>query len=159
VVFTGFDPRGRLPMSRLLTPRTMYYNASLRASAMSLGARVVDLWTMPHLSEPQMWARDRLHLSAAGHALVASSVLETIGLDSRLRAPTAWRPGPAASWLAARRSDVEWAGMYFAPWVGRQLRRRSAGDFVEPKLPELTAFASWQSRRAGDYGRLQQQHP
>jgi hypothetical protein len=113
---------------------------------------------MPHLSEPQMWARDRLHLSAAGHALVASAVLETIGLDSRLSAPTDWGTGPAVSWLAARRSDVEWAGMYLAPWVGRQLRRRSTGDFVEPKLPELTSFASWQSHRSGDFGRLQRQH-
>ena len=37
---------------------------------------------------------------------------------------------------------AEWVGNYFAPWVSRKLRGRSAGDFVEPKLPELTAVAA-----------------
>jgi lysophospholipase L1-like esterase len=157
VVFTGFDPRGRLPMSRVLTSRARFYNASLQASARQLGARVVDLWTMPHLSEPQMWARDRLHLSPAGHALVASSVLETLGLDSRLVAQGSWQPGMAASWLAARRSDVEWVGTYFAPWVSRQLRGRSAGDFIDPKLPELTTYPTWSAepRVQGGYSTAQ----
>jgi hypothetical protein len=27
---------------------------------------------------------------------------------------------------------------YFAPWVGRQVRGRSAGDLIEPKRAELT---------------------
>jgi hypothetical protein len=29
---------------------------------------------------------------------------------------------------------------YFAPWVARQVRGRSAGDLVEPKRAELTAL-------------------
>jgi len=43
-------------------------------------------------------------------------------------------------WLSARRADAAGVGNYFSPWVGGKLRGRSAGDFVEPKLPELTSF-------------------
>lgn len=139
VVFTGFDPRGRLPMGRLLATRTATFNASVRSSADLLGARVVDLWTLPRLSEPRMWASDRLHLSTDGHGLVADAVLDLLGVASS-------SPGSVLqervdrSWLAARRSDAQWAGTYFAPWVGRKLRGRSTGDLLDAKLPELTAI-------------------
>jgi lysophospholipase L1-like esterase len=140
VVFTGFDPRGRLPMGRVLTTRAAAYNASVRSSANVFGAHVVDLWTMPRLYEPRMWAADRLHLSTDGHELIAEAVLDVLGV-----APSPGdlvRQEPVTrSWLADRRSDAQWASTYFAPWLGRKLRGRSAGDFVDPKLPELTAIS------------------
>lgn len=147
VVFTGFDPRGRLPMSRLLAARTATYNETVRSSADLLGARVVDLWTMPRLSEPRMWASDRLHLSSDGHGLVADAVLDLLGVTPRSAGPVLQEP-LARSWLAARRSDAEWAGVYFAPWVGRKLRGRSTGDLVDPKLPELTAIPAQRAPRS-----------
>jgi lysophospholipase L1-like esterase len=141
VVFTGFDPRGRLPMGSVLATRAAAYNASVRSSANLFGAHVVDLWTMPRLSDPRMWASDRLHLSTDGHELIAEEVLDVLGV-----APSAGNLVPhepvARSWLADRRSDAQWAGTYFAPWLGRKLRGRSAGDFVDPKLPELTAISA-----------------
>jgi hypothetical protein len=140
VVFTGFDPRGRLPMGSVLATRAAAYNASVRSSANLFGAHVVDLWTMPRLSDPRMWASDRLHLSTDGHELIAEEVLDVLGV-----APSAGNLVPnepvARSWLADRRSDAQWAGTYFAPWLGRKLRGRSAGDFVDPKLPELTTLS------------------
>jgi lysophospholipase L1-like esterase len=139
VVFTGFDPRGRLPMSRLLASRAVTYNACVRTSANVLGAHVVDLWTMPRLSEPRMWAGDRLHLSTDGHRLVAEAVLDVLGMSSGAVGSERQEARAGQSWLAARRSDAQWAGTYFAPWVGRKLRGRSAGDFLDPKVPELTA--------------------
>lgn len=48
----------------------------------------------------------------------------------------------ARSWLAERHSDAQWASTHFAPWWGRKLRGRSAGDFVDPKLPKLTAISA-----------------
>jgi lysophospholipase L1-like esterase len=141
VVFTGFDPRGRLPMGRVLATRAATYNASVRSSANLVGARVVDLWTMPRLSEPRMWAGDRLHLSTEGHELIAEEVLDVLGVTPG--AGNSVRQEPAArSWLADRRSDAQWASTYFAPWLGRKLRGRSAGDLIDPKLPELTAIST-----------------
>jgi lysophospholipase L1-like esterase len=140
VVFTGFDPRGRLPMSQLLAARAATYNASIRWSAEELGARVVDLWIMAGLSDPKMWATDRLHLSTAGHELIAGAVLEVLGVTPphNRHVPPAQRA--AQPWLSARRSDAQWVGGYFAPWVARKVRGRSAGDFVDPKRPELSSL-------------------
>jgi lysophospholipase L1-like esterase len=137
VVFTAFDPRGRLPMSRMLTARAATYNAALRWSAEELGARVVDLWIMAGLSDPRMWAADRLHLSSEGHAMIADAVLEVLGVTPRHgSAPPAQHA--SQPWLSARRSDAQWVGSYFAPWVARKVRGRSAGDRVDPKRPELS---------------------
>jgi lysophospholipase L1-like esterase len=142
VVFTGFDPRGRLPMSRVLAGRAATYNASVRSSASLLGAHVVDLWTMQRLAEPRMWADDRLHLSTDGHGLVARAVLDVLGLTTGSVGSVRQEPALRRSWLAARRSDADWASTYFAPWVGRKLRGRSSGDFLDAKLPELTAISA-----------------
>jgi lysophospholipase L1-like esterase len=146
VVFTGFDPRGRLPMARVLAARAAAYNASVRSSANLFGAHVVDLWTMPRLSDPRMWAGDRLHLSTAGHELIAEEVLDVLGVTPSA-AGSVRQEFVALSWLADRRSDAQWASTYFAPWLGRKLRGRSAGDFGDPKLPELTAFSTIPSPR------------
>jgi lysophospholipase L1-like esterase len=141
VVFTGFDPRGRLPMGRVLATRAAAYNASVRSSANLFGAHVVDLWTMPRLSESRMWAGDRLHLSTDGHELIAEEVLDVLGVTPR-RGNSVQQGPLARSWLTDRRSDAQWVSTYFAPWLGRKLRGRSAGDFVDPKLPELTAISA-----------------
>jgi hypothetical protein len=86
-----------------------------------------------------MWAGDRLHLSTDGHRLVADAVLNVLGVSSGAVAADRQETLVGQSWLAARRSDAQWAGTYFAPWVGRKLRGRSSGDLLDPKLPELTA--------------------
>jgi lysophospholipase L1-like esterase len=140
VVFTGFDPHGRLPLGRMLAARAAAYNASIMASAAELGVLVVDLWRMPGLYQQRMWAPDRLHLSADGHALVAAFVLAALGDPRPAQLPDLEQTDVRQPWLTARREDAEWVRTYFAPWVGRQLRGRSAGDLVDPKLPELTAM-------------------
>jgi hypothetical protein len=87
-----------------------------------------------------MWAADRLHLSSEGHALIADAVLEMLGVTPRRGSAP---PSQHASqpWLSARRSDAQWVGSYFAPWVARQVRGRSAGDFVDPKRPVLSSIS------------------
>jgi lysophospholipase L1-like esterase len=143
LVFAGFDPRGRLPLGRSLAARAAGYNASLVGAAHDVGAHVVDLWHLPELYQDDMWAPDRLHLSSRGHELVASTVLRTLGVPSSAGTEHLAEVAAEArrSWLAARRSDATWFRTYFAPWVGRQLRGRSAGDGVTPKHEELTALA------------------
>jgi len=143
VVFAGFDPRGRLPLSRVLAARAAAYNAAVVGSARALGAHVVDLWHLVELYQDDMWAPDRLHLSSRGHLLVADAVLGVLGFEGEhaTAASGALTDAARRRWLAARRDDAAWARTYLAPWVGRKIRGRSTGDLVEPKRPELTLLA------------------
>ena len=140
LAFTGFNPRGRLPAGRVIGARAAAFNASLAQSAAELGVLVVDLWAMGPLYRDSMWAADRLHLSSAGHALVAQEVLRALGLGAEAPADDG-QADVRARWVAARRADVDWARTYLAPWVGRKVRGRSTGDRIDPKLPELTPLA------------------
>ena len=81
VTFAGFDPRRRIPLTQIPGGRAEAFNEGIRAAAAEHGALLVDLWDLPGLYEDGMWAADRLHLSAAGHELVASAVLEQLGTD------------------------------------------------------------------------------
>ena len=143
VVFAGFDPRERIPFSRVPGERGERLNVLIRESAADLGAVLVDLWVMPRLYEPRMWAPDRLHLSSDGHALVAAAVLTTLGYPCGF-ADFVDDPDDAGqdpAWLAARVEDVRWAATYFVPWFYRGLRGRSSGDGIEPKFPDLVELA------------------
>lgn len=137
LVFTGFDATGRLPLGGAIATRASRYNAALTASADELGARTVDLWRMPGLYEDRMWAPDRLHLSPAGHATVATSVLHALGVEPADEPVGDAPEGVVRPWAAARRADAAWARTYFAPWLGRKVRGRSSGDLVQAKRPEL----------------------
>jgi lysophospholipase L1-like esterase len=139
VVFAGFDPRERIPFSRVPGERGERLNVLIRQSAADLGAVLVDLWVMPRLYEPRMWAPDRLHLSGDGHALVAAEVLSTLGYACEFGdfVDDPVDSGRDPKWPAARIEDVRWAATYFIPWLYRGLRGRSSGDGVEPKFPDL----------------------
>ena len=104
---------------------------------------VVDLWTLPGLEEDRHWSADRLHMSTAGHRLVAAAVLERLGLDPVELGPGDVEPAAEADRrrAAALRADLAWARAYAAPWVGRKLRGRSTGDLLDPKRPELSVLA------------------
>ena len=144
LVFTGYDPRGRLPMSRVLASRASAYNSAITEAADEYGALLVDLWRLDDLYQDANWAPDRLHLSAQGHALIAAVVLRTLGVPGPYQWPAAGEDTPAAqarlAWVTARRADAVWVRSHLAPWIGRKLRGRSTGDGVLPKHPELTAL-------------------
>jgi lysophospholipase L1-like esterase len=152
LVFTGYDPRGRLPMSRVLASRAGAYNAAITAAADEYGALLVDLWRLDELYHDRNWARDRLHLSPQGHALIAATVLRTLGVPGPYHQLAVAEVGGAddrtvrarLAWLTARRADAVWVRSHLAPWVGRKLRGRSTGDGVLPKHPELTALVGHQ---------------
>lgn len=138
LVFAGFDPRPMIPLSRTVSARAAAYNAHIRATAADLGAVLVDLWPLPRIYEPQMWGADRLHLSTAGHRLVARAVLDALGEDaSVIPAPAPATPVDAA-WFQRRADDAAWATNHLLPWFMRAARGRSSGDGIEPKRPVLT---------------------
>jgi len=139
LAFTGFDTRGRLPLGGVLAGRTARYNEAVRRSSAELGVLVVDLWTLPGLAEDRHWSADRLHLSTAGHRLIAATVLDRLGLEPL--EPDDLAPDAATPhWAVALRADLSWARAYAAPWVGRKLRGRSIGDLLDPKRPELSVL-------------------
>lgn len=142
LVFAGFDPRPMIPLSRTVSARAAAYNAHIRDTAADLGALLVDLWPMTRLYEPQMWGADRLHLSTAGHRLVARAVLEALGEDASVVPPPPPAPQADAAWLQRRADDAAWATNHLLPWFARAARGRSSGDGIEPKRPVLSPVAA-----------------
>lgn len=141
VICTGFDTRST-PLLRRVRGRIATYNAHLWAIADRHGCRIVDLWAMDVLHDPQAWSDDRLHLSTAGHIRVALRAAEVLGIpaDGDWRAP--WPAVPDVDWLGKRRADLRWTREHFLPWVARHVRGRSSGDGLPPKRPELTPMAA-----------------
>lgn len=137
LLFRFADVMARLPGQRLVAPRVQLLNQAVGETAERHGAIMVDLYADDTFLNPMLWSTDRLHLSPAGHRRVAGQVLNALGVgcdEEWLMVP----PHPAPSpWLAARASDLRWAGQYLAPWMKRRLTGRSSGDTVTAKRPQL----------------------
>ena len=125
---------GNTPVMRSIRGRVAIWNENVRTVAARHDAVLVDLWGLNQLSDPQMWAPDRLHFSPLGHQLIACEALDCLGVDHGLT-PDHPEERPARNWRQARRDDMVWARKYFVPWVGRRIRRRSSGDFITAKRP------------------------
>ena len=148
VVFAGFDPRRRIPMTGGTAERAHAYNECIRRSALQYSVAIVDLWNLPRLYEDRMWAPDRLHLSSDGHALVAAAFLTSIGRPTtfEMLAEDPLANHPPRGWLSSRAEDARWLIQDVAPWAYRGLRGRSSGDGQEPKYADyLTLSVSSQS--------------
>jgi len=74
---------------------------------------------------------------AGAAAVAAAGAAPAMGrLRARVTA-TRERADRSLAWMSARQQDTRWAVEYAAPWVRRRLTRRSSGDGVPPKRPEL----------------------
>ncbi|HKE50383.1 MAG TPA: SGNH/GDSL hydrolase family protein [Actinomycetes bacterium] len=140
VLFTGVDPRN-VPILRRIRPRVILYNDHLRAIGDQHGCLVADLWSLSTLYDWRAWSEDRLHLSAAGHRLVAGYVAELLGVGGgRGEWQQPWPPADPVRWVSRRRADAHWLRAHVLPWVGRRLRGRSSGDGMPPKRPDLSPY-------------------
>lgn len=133
VMFNGPDI-GMTPVLRRVRGKVAIYNENLRAIAQRHDCIVADMWALRELSDPRMWAPDRLHFSPVGHHTIARMVLSALNVDNDLE-PLKPEPLPASSWRQARVEDVLWAREHFVPWVLRRLRRQSSGDEITAKRP------------------------
>ncbi len=133
IMFNGPD-LGRTPVLGRLRGKVAIYNENLRAIAQKHDAIIADMWALRELTDPRMWAPDRLHFSPIGHHTIARMVLDALNVPHELE-PYSPDPLPKTSWRQARREDVGWAREYFGPWVVRRLRRRSSGDGISAKRP------------------------
>ena len=133
VMFNGPDI-GMTPVLSRVRGKVAIYNENLRALAQKYDAVVADMWALRELSDPRMWAPDRLHFSPVGHQAVARMVLSALNVENDLE-PFASDPLPRTAWRQARAEDAVWARTHFVPWVLRRLRHQSSGDNVSPKRP------------------------
>lgn len=133
IVFTGPDI-GATPVLGRTRGKVAIFNENIHALAKKHDAVVADMWSLRVLTDPRMWAPDRLHFSPIGHNTIARMVLDTLGVENELT-PFSPDPLPAVSWRQARADDLGWAREHLVPWVIRRLRKRSSGDFINPKRP------------------------
>lgn len=158
---TAYDPASSTVL-RALRGRAAVMTAGVWSVARRREVDVLDLWSLHELREPAMWAQDRIHLSAAGHALVARRALLALGVarastatwaeagesDSlavRYGALHAARPAEGSDW----RDDVRWVRDHLVPHLGRRLRGIGPGEDQNPKRPMLTPMVLPGSSTAG----------
>ncbi|HEY2642574.1 MAG TPA: SGNH/GDSL hydrolase family protein [Galbitalea sp.] len=132
VVFTGPDVQQSAAL-KSTRGKVAIFNENIWALAQRHGATVVNMWALD-VSDPRLWAPDRLHYSPIGHHMIARYVLDTLGVPNEL-GPWDPDPLPPVPWRHARAEDLAWARTHLAPWVMRRLRGRSSGDHVEAKRP------------------------
>ena len=133
VMFNGPDI-GMTPVLGRVRGKVAIYNENLRAIARRHDAIVADMWSLRELTDPRMWAPDRLHFSPIGHNTIAAMVLDTLAVEHSLE-PYNPEPLPPVRWRQARADDIGWAREYLVPWVLRRVRHQSSGDNVVPKRP------------------------
>ncbi|GHF09525.1 SGNH/GDSL hydrolase family protein [Pseudolysinimonas yzui] len=135
VMFNGPDIGGTPVLGRI-RGKVAIYNENLHTVAKRHDAIVADMWALRELSDPRMWAPDRLHFSPIGHQTIARMVLDALNVSHDLE-PFEAEPLPRQSWRQARIDDIGWAREHLAPWILRRLRHQSSGDGVAPKRPEF----------------------
>ncbi len=135
VMFNGPD-LGGTPVLGRLRGKVAIYNENLHAVAKRHDAVVADMWALRELTDPRMWAPDRLHFSPIGHQTIAAMVLDALNIEHDLE-PFEAEPLPKQPWRQARIDDVAWAREYFGPWILRRIRHQSSGDGVQPKRPNF----------------------
>lgn len=133
VLFTGPD-WGDTPLFGHIRGRVAVFNENLRTIAARHHGVIADLWTLRQLTDPQMWAPDRLHFSPMGHHTIAAMVLEALDVDHTLR-PLEPKPLPAGSWRDSRAGDLAWFTNYMLPWLMSRVRPRNDGVPLTAKRP------------------------
>lgn len=123
---TAYDP-GFSPYLRMLRGRPAVFTAHVHAIAAKHGCLVLDLWTIPGLTDRAMWSEDRLHPSTRGHLALLRAAASarppdpdhlrrrrraTAAADERLAAAphAAVDRATRAAGLERRRSGTEAAG-------------------------------------------------
>jgi lysophospholipase L1-like esterase len=134
LLFTGFDvmlPSVLGPMKR----RNWLYNDAVRDVARRHGALLVDHWAFEVYQDPRLWDTDRLHMSPAGHRLMAAKVLDVLGVRHTLK-PVVLDPFQRSGWAEQLRRDWQWLDEWVLPLFARKLRRVTLGDSLSPRWPE-----------------------
>lgn len=146
VLFTGFDASGSAVFGKT-RGRTAIYNEWVREIADRHSATLVDYWRLREFQDWGYWDVDRMHMSTAGHTLMAARVLEAMKSSHRIDLPEL-DTRPSLTRLEQVRADAQWAREYLTPWVGRRLRKVSSGDTLTARYatPTHPRWASVEER-------------
>ncbi|PJJ71887.1 lysophospholipase L1-like esterase [Diaminobutyricimonas aerilata] len=125
-----FDPQFALFL-RPLRGRAAVFNAHMWSIARTQQTYTLDLWGIREFRDRAMWSQDRVHLTSAGHRVLARRAASSLGV------PYFEVPGePTAAAEPVRTlTTMGWLTTHALPWVGRRLRRVSTGDGIAAKLP------------------------
>lgn len=135
------SPGRRGPVLERYRSRMEHLFSFIDALAEEHGALVVDLYGCAALSDPRLWADDRLHLTTEGHRRVAEAVWQRLGYPAESDWRTDLPPAVLPRWYARRVEDLRFAHRHLLPWIGRRLTGRSSGDGLPPKRPDLAPLA------------------
>ena len=133
LVWTAFGAR-KSRFYAMLRGRFSYYNECVREIVDRHGATLVDYWRMSEYDDWGYWDVDRLHMSTPGHELMATKVLEVLGLSHDLPTPAPLRR-PELSLREQRAANLAWTREHLVPWVKRRVTGRSSGDGLSPRYP------------------------
>jgi lysophospholipase L1-like esterase len=150
LTFTMVDPTKINPLGRQFRGRVFVLNDMIREIAACFGVLVVDFQSYPIAADRRLWFEDRLHGNALGHQLMAAALAWRLGLDGFDESWADALPSEPTRPRGAREQitgDIDWAVRYFAPWVGKGLRRVPHGFGVERKRPLPAVMPKRQSSR------------
>ncbi len=133
LVWSAFGAR-KSKFYGLLRGRFAYYNECVRELVDNHGATLVDYWRMDEYNDWGYWDVDRLHMSTPGHALMATKVLDRLGLGHDLPTPEPLKR-PILSVAEQRSANLAWTREHLGPWVKRRLTGTSSGDGLSPRYP------------------------
>jgi len=105
--------------------------------ARDLDVPIHDIHRIESFADIKYWAEDMVHFSGPGHIKVANKAAELLGLKYRLS-----DFDERAIWVPKRGlyGTSKWIVVHVIPFMIRRLRGVTAGDGLEPKLPELTSY-------------------
>jgi lysophospholipase L1-like esterase len=135
------SPGRRGPGLERYRPRMEQLYAFIDRLASRHDATVVDLYGARSLTDPRLWADDRLHLTGEGHQRVAEAVWQRLGLPAASNWEAPLPESAPVAWLLRRRADLRFTREHLVPWIGRRLTGRSSGDGRAPKRPDLAPLA------------------
>lgn len=131
LLLAGANPTAGLPNGERVKLKGDQLTAAASELAQQLNVRFSDNWSDPVLAQRQYWASDRLHLSAVGHARVASNVLRTLGYPT----PADWIIDADPIPTPTRREELRYARDHVLPWIKRRVTGKSSGDGRTAKHP------------------------
>ncbi|WP_067699579.1 SGNH/GDSL hydrolase family protein [Nocardia jejuensis] len=131
------DVARNIPLARLVRGRLAAMNDRIREAARRYGVIIAETGHHPVVSDPRMWAFDRLHASPLGHQRIAEAVAEALRLpgsdDSWTRPLTP--PLPNRDPVSVIAGEFRWAAAALMPWAMHRVQGRSSGDRRIAKRP------------------------
>ncbi|TPW70238.1 glycosyltransferase [Schumannella sp. 10F1B-5-1] len=126
-----------------LRARFRRFNRELAVQCAASGARFVDVGGSGAFADAGDWAADRVHLSSIGHRTLCYRAAAALGvpgagafeaLDAAVHVSADGRPArPDADAPGERLPTARWLLQHAAPWAGRRVRGRRAGDGLVAK--------------------------